>query len=209
MVFWGIHAGEGGEADSLFLEKKVIAVGWSKFPDLSKYKTCDEIKKIYPQYDSETRKKAIGINSGQLHRFANEMQVGDYVIYPQKRTKHLIIGRITGDYHYSPNISEKYPHTREVEWVGRFSRYDFPIELQSSISSKLTLFNMEKYSEIFLRALAGEIKQAENIPEPEKEPLPDLNEILGKFREYLETDKAKEHLQYLNEREVKQTEDKK
>lgn len=29
-TLWGIHAGQLGEADSLFLKKNVVAVGWHK-----------------------------------------------------------------------------------------------------------------------------------------------------------------------------------
>ncbi len=37
-INWGIHAGRDGEADNLFLDKKVIALGWSEVGDLSIYK---------------------------------------------------------------------------------------------------------------------------------------------------------------------------
>jgi predicted Mrr-cat superfamily restriction endonuclease len=35
---WGIHAGKTGDADSLFLKKNYIAVGWTKMGDLSALK---------------------------------------------------------------------------------------------------------------------------------------------------------------------------
>ena len=35
---WGIHAGKTGDADSLFLKKNCIAVGWAKMGDLSTLK---------------------------------------------------------------------------------------------------------------------------------------------------------------------------
>ena len=34
-TIWGIHAGKTGDADSLFLKKDCIAVGWTKMGDLS------------------------------------------------------------------------------------------------------------------------------------------------------------------------------
>jgi hypothetical protein len=33
---WGIHAGKDGEADALFRDESVIAVGWSRAGDLSR-----------------------------------------------------------------------------------------------------------------------------------------------------------------------------
>ena len=35
-ILWGIHAGRTGDADSLFRTKSVIALGWSRMPDLTK-----------------------------------------------------------------------------------------------------------------------------------------------------------------------------
>ena len=37
-TIWGIHAGQIGEADSLFLKKKVIAIGWQKMGNLADLK---------------------------------------------------------------------------------------------------------------------------------------------------------------------------
>lgn len=33
---WGIHARKTGDADTLFLEKNVVALGWKRIPDPSK-----------------------------------------------------------------------------------------------------------------------------------------------------------------------------
>ena len=33
-TIWGIHAGKTGDADTLFLKKKFIAVGWDKCGDI-------------------------------------------------------------------------------------------------------------------------------------------------------------------------------
>jgi len=35
---WGIHAGKTGDADSLFLRKSCVAVGWTKMGDLASLK---------------------------------------------------------------------------------------------------------------------------------------------------------------------------
>ena len=34
-TIWGIHVGRLGEADNLFLKKKVIAIGWHELRDIS------------------------------------------------------------------------------------------------------------------------------------------------------------------------------
>lgn len=42
-TIWGIHGGKSGDADTLFLKKDVIALGWSKIPDLGKLKADREL----------------------------------------------------------------------------------------------------------------------------------------------------------------------
>lgn len=37
-TIWGIHAGRTGDAHNLFLEKNLIAIGWSKAGDLTELK---------------------------------------------------------------------------------------------------------------------------------------------------------------------------
>jgi restriction system protein len=34
-VVWGIHGGKTGDADSLFLKKNFVAIGWAKVGDLT------------------------------------------------------------------------------------------------------------------------------------------------------------------------------
>ena len=101
---WGIHAGKFGDADSLFLKKRVIALGWSKMGDLSKlapdreaFKT--KVAECYP----EKKPGAIPNNAGQLFRFVREMEIGDLVVYPSQRDKHVHIGGIIGGYVYDPS----------------------------------------------------------------------------------------------------------
>jgi len=39
---WGIHGGRTGDADSLFLKKNVVAIGWHAVGDLSKLRADRE-----------------------------------------------------------------------------------------------------------------------------------------------------------------------
>ena len=41
-ILWGIHGGRTGDADTLFLKKKLIAIGWREMGDLSQYKNMRE-----------------------------------------------------------------------------------------------------------------------------------------------------------------------
>jgi len=51
-TIWGIHAGKTGDANTLFLEKNLVAVGWAKVGDLSKIPATREAfkKKVQNTY---------------------------------------------------------------------------------------------------------------------------------------------------------------
>ena len=83
---WGIHGGKTGDADTLFLKKGCVAVGWSKMGDLAALKPDRDafkarVAEVYP----EKKPGAIPNNAGQLFRFAHEMKPGDIVAYPSDR----------------------------------------------------------------------------------------------------------------------------
>ena len=84
---WGIHTMD----DNLFLNKNVIAIGWKEFGDCSKLEPTREAYKThfidtYPN----GKKGAIATSAGMLYRFACEMQVGDYVVFPSKIDRKTI-----------------------------------------------------------------------------------------------------------------------
>lgn len=100
----GIHAGKTGEADSLFLKKNCVAVGWTKMGDLSALKPDrDAFKARVAEVFPEKKPGAVPNNAGQLFRFVHEMKPGDLVAYSSKRDRQIHLGRVEGDYRYDPN----------------------------------------------------------------------------------------------------------
>ena len=155
-VWWGIHAGEIGQADSLFLKKSVVAIGWPELGDLKKlsadrdtYKAA--VAKAYPTM----KPAAVPGQAGQLFRFVNEMALDDYVIYPSKQDHQVHIGRIVGDYCYSPDQNTKYPNQRQVKWLKSLPRTSFKQGPLYEIGSALTLFQVKNYADEFAKALEG------------------------------------------------------
>jgi len=156
---WGIHAGATGDADELFLKEGVIAVGWTKLGDLDAIKGSKEtlkakLKECYP----EKKPGAIPVDAGQLNRFADEMKIGDLVVYPSKIDKHVHIGRVTGNYLYEPSKDQKYPHQRAVQWLSSFPRTSFSQGALYEIGSILTIFQVKNHVQEFLQATKGKSK---------------------------------------------------
>lgn len=170
-TIWGIHGGRQGDADSLFLKKKVIAIGWDELGDVTpisgdREALKNKIAETYPK----AKPGAIPVHAGQIFRFINEMQVGDLVVYPSKIDRHIHISRITGDHRYDTSLSGEYPNVRDVEWIGEYPRTRFSQGALYEIGSALTLFQVKNYADEYLAAVAGAPPvQIDESPELEME----------------------------------------
>lgn len=155
---WGIHAGRTGDADSLFLNKNRIAVGWVKMGDLSILASDREafkakVAEVYPEF----KPGAIPNSAGQLFRFVHEMKPGDWVAYPSKRDRKIHLGQVIGPYQYDPKTEPGYPNAREVKWYRSIPRTQFSQGALYEIGSALSLFQIKNYSDEFRSAIEGKV----------------------------------------------------
>jgi restriction system protein len=155
-TIWGIHAGRTGDANTLFLKKNCIAIGWSEMGDLAQYKDSREafksgFTKAYPG----RKPGAIRTGSGQPYRFVNEVKAGDFVLYPSKIDKQVHIGCVTGSYQYNPSLEPGYPNQRSVDWLKVMPRTAFTQGALYEIGSAMSFFQVKNYADEFIAALEG------------------------------------------------------
>lgn len=124
-AIWGIHPGKHGQAEDLFLRRKVIAIGWPKMGDLGQWTDRDAFKAAFAETFPDQKPGAIPTKAGQLYRFVHEMQVGDFVVCPLKLVREVRIGKVGGDYEYLPDVNAQYPNMRKVQWLKGVSRTSF------------------------------------------------------------------------------------
>ena len=155
-TIWGIHAGQSGQADDLFLKKNHVAVGWSEIGDLSKIgPDRDNFKSKVAECYPDKKPGAIPNNAGQLFRFVYEMKPGDIVIYPSKHDRQIHIGEIIGQYQYGPKMHAVYPNLRSVKWLNAFPRTRFTQGALYEIGSAMSVFQVKNYADEFLSVLEG------------------------------------------------------
>lgn len=158
-TLWGIHAGRTGDADSLFLKQNVISLGWHQMGDLNTLPAAREaFKERYAEVYAEAAKAKPGTvptSAGQLFRFVHEMQAGDFVVYPSKKTKLVHLGRITGPYTYDTSNEPGYPQRRSVEWLKQIPRSHFSQGALYEIGSALSVFVVKNYADEFWAAIEG------------------------------------------------------
>lgn len=155
-TLWGIHGGKTGDADALFRNHNVIAIGWPQMGDLAAITPDREAfkTKVAATYPGK-KPGAIPNIAGQLFRFVHEVQIGDLAIYPSKRDKHVHVGRITGEYCYDPASERAYPNQRAVKWLGEFPRTRFSQGALYEIGSAMSFFQVKNYADEFVEAVEG------------------------------------------------------
>ncbi|HNX77986.1 MAG TPA: restriction endonuclease [Candidatus Rifleibacterium sp.] len=148
LTVWGIHAGRFGDAESLFIEKKCVALGWHEVGSLKKIgKARDDFKEALIKTYPAIKKGAIPNNAGQLYRFVHEMKVGDLIVYPRKSHRTVQIGKITGEYEFVNDEIIHYPNRRRVEWLKELPRTAFTQGALYEMGSAMSFFQIKNYSE--------------------------------------------------------------
>ncbi len=168
ITVWGIHAGKTGDAETLFLKKNFVALGWEKLGNPSTYKPNREFFKIkmaeaYP----EMKLGALPVAAGQVFRFIHELKIGDVVVYPSKNDRQIHIGLVEGEYKYDPSLGGSYPNLRKVKWSKSIPRTSFTQGALYEIGSAMAFFQVKTYADEFLGALEGEISSIESVSEDE------------------------------------------
>src|SRR5712692_7816592 len=155
-VMWGIHGGQTGDADTLFLKQNMIALGWDDMGNLASLPADREafkaaVAKIYPN----DKPGAVRNGAGQLFRFVHEMQVDDLVLYPSKRDKLIHIGKVIGSYVHQKDGFDSYFQRRPVQWIKALPRTQFSQGALYEIGSAMSFFQVKNYAEEFRVALEG------------------------------------------------------
>ena len=156
-TIWGIHGGKTGDANSLFLRKNHIGLGWEAMPDLSKLEpTRDAFKTKVAEVFPDKKPGAIPNNAGQLFRFVHEVKIGDLVAYPSKEDRQIHIGEIVGNYGYAGSVDIAYNHQREVKWIKSVPRTRFSQGALYEIGSAMSFFQIKNYADEYRATLHGQ-----------------------------------------------------
>lgn len=138
---WMIRAGEGGRLIDEF-SKGYVAVGWQELGDMNAFSSKEEIREHYLKSYPDESKGAIANQFAMFYKFHSILEIGDKVVSYDTTKREYLVGTISGDYKYLPNVVGDYPHVRKVEWQGQVSRDDILTTSKNSLGSVLTLFSI-------------------------------------------------------------------
>ena len=178
---WGIHTLD----DHLFLNKNVIAIGWTAMGNLKQIEGSREaFKARYAEIYPDSKKGAIATSAGMLLRFVYEVQIGDYVIFPSKIDRKINIGTVESDYIYNPNEAE-YVQQRKVKWIKHLPRTAFSQGALYEVGSALSFFSIKNYADEYLRSLDKAFEK-ENIASGEDDSvIPTSEDIVETTKDYI------------------------
>lgn len=138
--FWMVRAGEGGYLAGDFERASCVAVGWEAAGDFTEIDSLDAMRERVRMAYPDGKAGALGNSVSMAFKFRAEMHPGDAVVTYDPSRREYLIGRITGEYRYSPGQVPDYSHVRPVKWEGRVSRDRLSPASKNTLGSTLTLF---------------------------------------------------------------------
>lgn len=166
---FGMHIKQ--ENNALSEENPHVCIGWSDLGDLSEVSSKEELANLYDEYfDKNPRGK--GQDVGQVWRFLNDMQIGDYVILAENSVFH--IGRVESEYYYdntdNPEQSADYKNNRTVRWLKKnISRNILSSNLHKSLMTAMSIFTLNDYKSAVADLLRSTYIKDEDRTEVEEE----------------------------------------
>lgn len=170
---YGIHIKE--QNDALSEDRPHICIGWSRLGDLSDVATKDELTSRYVLAWPDSKPRSQGQNIGQIWRFINDVQVGDYVIFADGNLLH--IGRVESDYYYDETQyttqNEDYKNTRRVAWLKKnINRAEISESLHRSLMTAMSIWTMNDYRAAIADLIMGTYIKDEANDENDIETVP-------------------------------------
>ena len=134
MTVWVVRGGSDGEHEETFMSEDVVAIGFGLSTSIAGFDSRESLREYMLNRNA----------ADQLWRFAREMPNDDMVVSPRKliSPRVVTVGRVAGDYEFRPSLSA--PHTRPVKWIAQIPLSDFDEDFQSSFTSDLAFFTVQK-----------------------------------------------------------------
>lgn len=137
---WMVRAERGGRLFDLFKDKSVVAIGWTEIGSLDDLGSRDKIASRVAQQWPEWHPQKVSMSTGQLHRFRNEVKIGDRVVTYDPGRRVYLLGTIASDYRFDPSVDPDDPNARSVTWDGEVSRDLLTVATKNSLGAISTLF---------------------------------------------------------------------
>ena len=173
-----VRHGRNGEDEEQALDEGIAVIHWHDVPSLAHETNVQDIRKrVEATYPGATPGR-VSAWARSLFLFAVEMQEGDLIVLPRKRTSQIAIGRVVGPYEYWA-LDGVDRHTRRVEWLrSDLPRPTFSQDLLYTFGALGTVFQASRNN-----AVGRVTAVAEGHPDPGLSVAPVSAASLNELRE--------------------------
>lgn len=174
---WKVTAGRSNIYVSDFLDKNLVAIGWSEAGDYRDVATRQEMISRFAKAWPEQTIRQIQVAAGQVWRFLHEMREGDEVVTYDPSTRLYHLGIVAGPPLYLPESVERLPVSRSVNWSKSVGRDDLTDGTKNTLGAILTIFKLSKAAanEILSKVDSPSVATTANSSPDELDiPLPDI-----------------------------------
>lgn len=175
-TMWMVRAGPKARYIDEFRDKSIVAIGWGQLNDLSSIETREElaaaISRAWPEWPTGKIRNA----TGQIFRFARELQIGEHVISYAPESRTYLLGVISSAYRYDENTVGELFHVRSVKWNLEVDRDALSIATRNSLGSISTLFRVPDDAAAEIEAVANGKKTLPTAEESQDSEALDLLE---------------------------------
>jgi restriction system protein len=184
---WMVRAGEEGYLIDEFA-RGFVGIGWNEIGDLKEVKTQENIRELYSRVYPNCKPGKANGDVAVIYKFRSVLKVDDNVITYDKGGREYLVGTITSEYFYRPDVIKDYNHLHTVSWEERVKRDRLSASSRNSLGSTLPLFavNDDVWGNV-QSFLSGSKNLAEDEQlEEDKEELEQIREdILGRAHELI------------------------
>jgi restriction system protein len=162
---WMVRASEGGTLADEFVERKVVAIGWSELGDLTQYKDKTALIAAYKRVWPGAPEGRAMNSASQLLRFRDELAIDDRVLTYDSSSRIYHLGTIIGGYRYAENVISRYFNIRDVRWDNDVERDQLSVATRNILGATLTLFRVpESAADEIERVQEGVVSSTSSPP---------------------------------------------
>ena len=157
--YWSVLSGraDGDNIFDLIEERSLVAIGWHNVGDVRGLRFEEIRGKVRDFYPNQRESLVTGV----LNNFANEIQIGDFVLTRKPHDRLVLIGQVTGECEFNSDPEHHLlAHTRRVEWLRTdisFDEYKDAFEANGKRPAwgQLTVWNANHHADEITQLLAG------------------------------------------------------
>ncbi|MBX3362766.1 MAG: hypothetical protein KF705_15185 [Phycisphaeraceae bacterium] len=157
---WVIHISNHAKIANRAQTEGFVCIGWTRIGNLAPHDTREKMKSAMCRAFPDWSTGSVNSSYGQVFRFAQEMQVGDPIVYPVKGSREIMIGQIAGSYRWAGDdrelVDNDYCNVRPVKWLKTVPRIAFSDAALHSFGSFSSVSTSDEYLEEVIAVLSKE-----------------------------------------------------